>query len=98
MIAGMGTISTRNARGKRTARSIRQPEKKTTTPAIRRISDVRDRNSSAPKTPRINVHKDSRMIGSPQFEGSGVIDRKRPLSCQITNAENRGTKKPCEKL
>src|SRR5512141_903091 len=98
MIEGIGTISSKTASGNSTARSICQPCRNTTIPAIKNMSETRDKNNSAPKIPRINVHREKRIIARPQIEGEGVITERRALFCQRTYSENRGTKKPCEKF
>src|SRR3954454_11366856 len=94
----MGTISTRKDSGKRTARNISHPAKNTTAPATRKIRDTRERKSSAPNVPTNSIPSATMTTGSPQFEGRGLIARRRVRFCQITKAEKNGTKKPCEKF
>src|SRR5947208_15200219 len=98
MMVGIGTIRMRKASGNRTARSISQPLKKITIPAISRISETRDRNSSAPKTPRIRVKSEKRITTKPHEEGAGLIASSRFRFCHTTYKEKAGTKKPWEKF
>src|ERR1700686_4659925 len=96
-IAGIGTIRTRKDKGKRTARNMVHPRKKITIPAINRIRETRERNSSAPKTPTPKVARKINMTGNPQAEGCGLIAARRARVCQNTKPEKKGTKKPWEK-
>ena len=98
IIAGMGIIKISSKTGKRTATSTSRPAKKSTKPAISRMMEVRDRKSSAPKTPKIRVNSDRTMTGIPHADGALGIAARRARSCQTMKAENSGTKKPCEKL
>src|SRR6266481_217065 len=68
-MARIGTIRIRRRSGNRIARSMSQPIKKMINPAKSTINDTRERNSSAPKTPKINMDKENKMIGSPHVEG-----------------------------
>src|SRR6185437_1140409 len=95
---GIGTIRSRNASGNSTARNIGQPQKKMTKPANKKIRDVRERNSSAPKTPKINVQREKTTIGNPKIEGLNGMLRSFSRFCQSTKTENAGTKNPCEKF
>src|SRR6185437_53725 len=95
---GIGTIRNRNASGNSTARNICQPQKKMTNPANRKIRDVRDRNSSAPNTPRISVQRERTMRGKPKLDGFRGMLCSFSRFCQRTKSEKAGTKKPCEKF
>src|SRR5215469_2734819 len=97
-MAGMGIIKTSNAKGNSSARKNSQPRKKITRPVVSRTSEKRDRNNSAPKTPRIRVHKERRIKARPQFDGVRRIDCSFCRSCQTTNKEKMGTKNPWEKF
>src|SRR5215469_399785 len=97
-MVGMGIIKMRKARGNRSARRNSQPRKKITKPVVSRSNEKRDRNSSAPNTPRISVHKEMKIKSRPQFEGLRGMASSLRRSCHTTNNENKGTKKPCEKF
>src|SRR6266852_5393345 len=97
-MAGMGTINTRKSSGNMIARKNSHPRKKRIMPVASISKVVRERNSSAPKTPRIKVHREIKITASPQFEGDGRIAASRERSCHTTKAEKAGTKKPWEKL
>src|SRR5215469_5241194 len=97
-MVGMGIIKTRKARGNSSARKNSQPRKKITKPVISSSSEKRDRNSSEPMTPKISIDKEMRIRGMPQFDGLRRMAASLCRSCQTTNNENRGTKKPCEKF
>src|SRR5450631_2682667 len=97
-MAGIGTISTRNSSGNNTARKNSHPRKNTIMPASNTSNDTRERNSSAPKTPKIKVHSETRIITTPQLEGTARIAASRKRSCHTTNPAKAGTKKPWEKL
>src|SRR5260370_12776546 len=97
-MAGMGIINSRNAQGKRRARKKLHPRNRTIKLPRTINSDKRERKSSAPIWPTTSTHSPTPRNSRPHQEGFRVRVVSRERSCQITKAENRGTKKPWEKL
>src|SRR5436305_8621602 len=98
MIEGIGTIKKSTVRGNNTARSIRHPWRKMTRHASRKINEMRERNNSAPKTPRIKVHNENSTTARPHTDGSRFIARSLSRLTHTTYREKAGTKKPWEKF
>src|SRR5437870_1836735 len=98
MMAGMGIMNIRNAHGNRRARKNFHPANKTIRPAITRSRETRERKSSAPSTPTTSTERAKARMRSPDHEGCKRIAASLGRSCQSTNNEKAGTKKPCEKF
>src|SRR5713226_5505201 len=97
MIFGMGTMRKRKAQGKSTARNHAHPTKVRIRPASNNRSDVRERNSSAPRTPMMSVAAAPAITTGPNQDGAMGRPAKRLRVRQSTYAENKGTKNPWEK-
>src|ERR1700692_658563 len=94
----MGIIRIRTAQGNSTARKNIHPSNKMINPASMTSNDTREKNSSAPRTPKASIIRPNASTGRPAQDGSGRIVGSRLRSCQRINKAKRGTKIPCSKF
>src|SRR5215472_7625866 len=97
-ITGRGIIRTNTAHGNKTALNRFHPKSRRETPARTMRREKRERNSSAPSWPTINAQSPAVSTAIPSQDGRNGMRARCPRFRQRMNAENKGTKNPCEKF